>query len=181
MLHIENYSNKFSDVKKIYFHTHEDKRGSFMKIYENKEFQKVMPTVDEIYLSTSHRNVIRGIHFQTSPHQLKKVITCLSGNIVDLFIDLRRNSNTYGSVEVFHLSESDNFSILIPEGFGHGFGVLSESATLLYYQMGCYDINFERGIHPLSFDVDWGINKSIVSERDSKLPAFERLDERFYL
>jgi dTDP-4-dehydrorhamnose 3,5-epimerase len=181
MLHIENYSEKFSDVKKIYFHNHNDVRGSFIKVYENKEFQKVMPTVDEIYLSTSQKNVIRGIHFQSTPHQLTKVITCLSGSIVDLFIDLRKNSDTYGSFEILKLSESDEFSILIPKGFGHGFSVTTDSATLLYYQQGCYDIKFEGGIHPLSLDVDWGISESIISERDSKLPAFEQLDEKFNL
>ena len=79
------------------------------------------------------------------------------------------------------MSESDEFSILIPEGFGHGFGVTTDSATLLYYQQGCYNINFEGGIHPLSLDVDWGIRESIISERDSKLPAFEGSDEKFNL
>lgn len=181
MINTENFSDKFQDIKKVNFHSYQDLRGSFLKIHESKELETVMPKIDEVYLSNSKKNVIRGIHFQKTPHQLSKLVTCISGKIMDLFIDLRKNSKYFGCFEMIELSESDKFSLLIPEGFGHGFSVLSDSATLLYCQTGSYERNYEDGIHPLSLDTDWCVDEAIISERDSKLPIFNNKDERFFL
>ena len=181
MINTENFSDKFKDIKKVNFHTYQDLRGIFFKIHESKELGTVMPKIDEVYLSSSKKNVIRGIHFQKSPHQLSKLVTCISGRIMDLFIDLRKNSKYFGCFEMVELSESDKFSLLIPEGFGHGFSVLSDSATLLYCQSGSYERNYEGGINPLSLSADWCIDQPIISERDSELPIFNNKDERFFL
>ena len=110
--------------------------------------------------------MIRGIHFQKNPHILGKIINCIHGEILDFFIDLRKDSETYGKFSSELLSEENNISLLVPEGFGHGFSVISETATVLYLQSGNYSQDHESGINPLSLDFDWHVDNPTISERD---------------
>jgi dTDP-4-dehydrorhamnose 3,5-epimerase len=100
---------------------------------------------------------------------------------MDVFIDLRKNSKTYGMFEALKLSSKNNLGILIPEGFGHGYSVLSDSATVLYCQSGNYDADLESGINPLSIEVDWGIENPIISEKDKSYKNFDDTDREFLI
>tara|TARA_B100000945_G_C20285106_1_gene550593 strand:- start:148 stop:699 length:552 start_codon:yes stop_codon:yes gene_type:complete len=181
MIEIVNFSDKFSEVKKIKLHNFVDSRGELSKIYTNNEIKKIVPKIDEVYFSNSKKGVIRGIHFQRSPYALTKLVTCVSGKIIDLFIDLRKKSKTFGSYETIELSDTNNLGLIIPKGFGHGYSVISESATVLYCQSGEYNKDFEDGINPLSLEIDWGTDNIVISEKDKSLPNFNNTDERFYL
>ena len=103
-------------------------------------------------------NVIRGIHYQKHPHVLTKLVFCKSGEILDFFIDLRKDSSTYGEFGSMYLSEKNKQAILIPYGFGHGCASLKENTTILYLQEGIYNPEYEYGINPFSFDFQWGID-----------------------
>ena len=181
MIEIKNFSEKFNDIKLVNLHAFKDVRGDFSKLYTSKLFKNTLPKIDEVYFSTSPKNTIRGIHFQHEPEQLLKLITCVSGEITDVFIDLRKNSKTYGMFEALKLTGENNLGILIPEGFGHGYSVLSDSATVLYCQSGNYDAALESGINPLSIEVDWGTESPIISQKDKSYKNFDSTDGEFLI
>ena len=91
---------------------------------------------------------------------------------LDVVIDLRKDSDTFGEIDEFKLTKKEG-SIYIPEGFGHGFSVLSETATILYIQDGEYKSEYEIGVNPLSLDYDWQVEDPIVSDKDSNLPSIK--------
>ena len=176
MLHIENYSEKFSDVKKIYFHNHNDVRGSFIKVYENKEFQKVMPTVDEIYLSTSQKNVIRGMHLQTNNTQ-EKFISVIKGKILDVVVDCRKKSKTFGKTFSIILSEKNCKGVYIPPGFAHGFQTLDKENIVCY---SCTEYRSIGNEHALKYNdpqlkIKWIKNKLIMTKKDRNAKTLNEL------
>ena len=180
-MELKNFSNQFPDIKIIDFSSFNDARGEFLKIYESKKLNEHISKIDEFYFSTSKKNVIRGIHYQKHPHVLTKLVFCKSGEILDFFIDLRKDSSTYGEFGSMYLSEKNKQAILIPSGFGHGFASLKENTTILYLQEGIYNPEYEYGINPFSFDFQWGIDEPIVSKKDLELPNFSTNDERFVI
>ena len=175
---MNNYENSkiFNEVKYFKGIVHKDSRGRFEKPFYGETLESEFPHIREVLISTSFKNVIRGLHFQTPPYDVKKIIYCTAGRIKDVFIDIRKNSPTYGEIDFTYLSEKDSHSILIPEGFAHGFSVLSESATVVYLQSKDFKTEFDKGIHPLSLDIDWEVNKPVISDKDLSLPKFEEFD-----
>ena len=172
-------NNTINDVKVIKNSKFLDDRGSFSKIYFDLLENKLNFKVDEIFYSKNNKNVIRGIHFQHKEEYLGKIVHCLDGEIEDLFIDLRQNSKSFGLHSSITLSSNNGLSVYIPKGFGHGFSVLSETATVVYIQDGIYDGNLEGGINPLSLDFDWKVDQPIVSEKDLSYPSFDINNEIF--
>ncbi len=158
-----------NEVKFIRNTLSSDSRGLFSKLY-NKEIISGFQ-VSEVFYSYSVKNTIRGVHLQKKPNELKKIVTCIEGEVLDFFIDLRKGSKTYGVYDSIKLSDKIT-SVYIPKGFGHGFSVLSQTATVMYIQDGDYNSENEIGINPLSFEFNWKIDKPIISNRDSSLPAF---------
>ena len=110
-----------------------DDRGSFNKFFHFSEFEKNGMRGDfrECYFTTSKKGVVRGMHFQTPPCDHAKLVTIISGSALDVVLDLRKKSKTFGCYASFHLSEDEPSSIYIPEGFAHGFAARSD-CTLLY-------------------------------------------------
>lgn len=145
-----------------------DNRGKTCKIYTKNEGD-----LDELFLSYSRKDVIRGIHFQEQPHAQKKVVTVIKGRIKDVVIDLREDSPSFLQVNDFDLGENSEISLLVPKGCGHGFLALDEENIVLYEIEGEYAKNFERGILWNSINYDWNIDNPILSERDM---GFETLD-----
>jgi len=170
-MEINNFSKELFEVKIIHYKHLDDERGSFSKIFSEKN-EELLKDIDEVYFSDSEKNVIRGVHLQKPPYELTKIVTCLEGEIIDFFIDLRYESKTYGKSGSVNLQKNDNCSILIPPGFGHGFSVLSTNAKVMYMQNGIYKNSHELGINPLSVDFDWKVENPIISERDLSLPNF---------
>lgn len=168
-----------SDVKIVKNLNKIDNRGSFLKFYSEEIKKNLNMNVTEVFYSKNKQNVIRGIHFQRYPGDLAKIIKCLDGLILDFFIDLRKDSKTFGEFSSVELSSENNLSVYIPKGFGHGFSVLSQTATVLYLQSGEYNTELEGGINPLSIDFNWRVENPIISERDSSHPNFQ-LDNNLF-
>lgn len=154
----------------------DDNRGYFVKDFEKEVFLQNGIDIDfyESFESCSQKNVVRGLHFQTKEPQAKLVRT-VTGEIFDVAVDLRKDSKTFGKWEGFHLSEDNRKSLFIPEGFAHGFLVLSEKSIVSYKCVGKYHKDFDTGIlwNDLDLRINWGVKNPIVSERDSKLMTFE--------
>ena len=172
---VENYSEELSDIKicsGVYFN---DKRGSLKKAIHGDEIDKLMPNIREVLCTTSQKNVIRGLHYQDNPYQVKKFITCIKGEILDVFVDIRKDSETFGEHGVQKLTENDSLSVLIPEGFAHGFATLSKSSVVVYLQSENFRPEFDRSINPLSLEIDWRVSNPIISEKDKKAIKFAEL------
>jgi len=148
---------------------HSDERGCFTKIYHNELFIKYGLESDfkEEYYTISKKNVLRGLHFQLPPHEHVKLVHCISGKVMDVVVDLRNGSKTYGKYEAFELSDQNKQMIYIPKGLAHGFYVLSSSSTLLYKVTSVYSPEHDRGILWNSLDIPWPNNDPIISHRDS--------------
>ena len=171
---IETYQrNKIDSSEPIWF-TETDGGGGY-KI--TKKTWPPKPFVQDNFVS-SIKNVIRGLHFQKDNPQ-GKLVRCISGIILDVAVDIRKGSNTYGEWISVELSEENGDSLWIPEGFAHGYSVLSDTAKVLYK---CTDIWYpddESGIiwNDKTLNIDWKVLESdaIVSDKDKKLKLFEEI------
>jgi len=146
----------------------EDSRGSFMESYRSEWFTGVKFIQDNEAISK--KGVIRGLHFQRPPFAQSKLIRVIEGRILDVIVDLRKTSETFGKVFSIELSAENKMQLLVPKGFAHGYATLTDSATVLYKVDQYYNKNYDTGIHPLSsgLSIDWGV-KPILSEKDQNL------------
>lgn len=163
----------------------EDKRGYFIESYNQKKINKLLGNLHFVQdnESKSSKGVLRGLHFQTPPFSQSKLVSCLDGEILDVALDLRKKSKTYGKFETNVLSDINKHKIFIPKGFAHGFVVLSESAIVSYKVDNYYNKKHESGIiwNDPYLNIDWKINNSdiILSEKDSNLPQFSKIINPF--
>jgi dTDP-4-dehydrorhamnose 3,5-epimerase len=151
-----------------------DDRGTF-----RETFRKTTLEAEGVYdewvqenCSTSKAGVIRGLHFQTKDPQAK-LVTCLSGKILDIIIDLRVGSSTFGKHQVFELTGENELQLYVPQGFAHGFAVIEEAKV--YYKCSTYwDKESDGGINPCDerFGYPWGIKNPIISPKDLALEKF---------
>ena len=146
----------------------EDSRGSFMESYRSEWFTGVKFIQDNEAISK--KGIIRGLHFQRPPFAQSKLIRVIEGRILDVIVDLRKTSETFGKVFSIELSAENKMQLLVPKGFAHGYATLTDSATVLYKVDQYYNKNYDTGIHPLSsgLSIDWGV-KPILSEKDQNL------------
>jgi len=145
-----------------------DNRGFFKEVYQ----KKIMPNLDFPFdiMSYSTKNVIRGLHIQIKKSQAK-IITVTHGKILDIAVDLRKKSKTFGKYIAVKISHKDDFSFFIPEGFAHGFLCLSKECTVNYK---CSQYRNELSERTLAWDdkdvnIDWPIKKPILSNKDKNL------------
>lgn len=152
-----------------------DDRGTFNKTYQQHFFKDAGINFDlkESYFSISKKEVIRGMHFQTPPHQHSKIVFCPSGSILDVMVDLRKSSATYGKFYSHVLSDQNNLAYFIPEGFAHGFKALTEGAMTYYLVASEHSKEHDAGIRFDSFGMDWDCAHPIISERDHSFPALQ--------
>jgi dTDP-4-dehydrorhamnose 3,5-epimerase len=145
-----------------------DLRGNFIKTFHETSFAKagIQFTLRESYYSFSHKDVIRGMHFQLPPHDHSKVVFCPVGSIMDVIVDLRRSSPTYGQHYASVLSAENNKAYFIPEGFAHGFKALTENAMTYYLVSTEYNGAHDTGISYDSIGYDWDVASPILSARD---------------
>ena len=162
-----------------------DNRGYFMESYNQKNINKLLGNVNFIQdnESESSRGVLSGLHFQKPPFTQAKLVRCLKGGVLDVALDLRKDSKTYGIFETISLTEENKKQLFIPKGFAHGFIVLSKSAILSYKVDNYYNPESESGIiwNDPDLNIDWKINKNeiIVSEKDKNLPTFNEIINPF--
>ncbi len=165
---------KLSGVFLIENTIHKDNRGLFIKNFSKDIFLKhgISIVFEEIYYSVSNKNVIRGMHFQTPPHDHEKLVTVVTGKITDVVLDIRSDSRTYGEYIIVNLDSDKGQSIYIPRGFAHGFLSQSDGTTLLYLVSSVYNMHADEGVRYDSFGFDWNVKSPIISDRDLNLLAF---------
>lgn len=165
--------------------TYTDERGYFFESYNQAKYNQLGVEYQFIQdnQSFSKRGVIRGLHLQLNPYAQAKLVRVLEGEILDVAVDLRKKSPTYGQHFSVVLSAENKKQLMIPSGFAHGFSVLSNTASVFYKVDKLYDKNSERGIRyddPI-LNIDWKLDPSeiIVSEKDLILPFLKDIDFEF--
>lgn len=157
-----------NDIKIIEAFHNEDARGGFVKFYSGDEFRAagIDFSVKEIYYSVSAKNVIRGMHFQLPPYDHDKLVHVMSGKVMDVVVDLRKGSSSYGKYFTIQLEGYSKRAVYIPRGFAHGFKSL-ENGTVMQYCVGSvYNREADSGIRYDSIGLDWECEEAIVSDRD---------------
>ena len=163
----------------------EDNRGYFFEAYNQQLFQQngITPQFVQDNQSKSSYGVIRGLHYQLNPFAQSKLIRVLDGEILDVAVDIRKNSPTYGQHYSINLSSDNKKQLFLPAGFAHGFSVLSATAIVLYKCDAFYNKQSEAGIRydDNELGIDWGIEngKEIISDKDLKLPSFKEAISNF--
>ena len=172
-----NISGCFELQPKVF----EDTRGRFVKVFHDLAFaEKSLEThFAEEYYSISIKNVIRGMHFQLPPRDHVKVVYCVQGEVMDVVVDLRIGSPTYGHYAAFELSAVKANSIYIPKGMAHGFCVLSELAIMVYKVSTVYSPEHDAGISWDSMGIPWPTMDANLSLRDQNFPKFAQFDSPF--
>ncbi|MFD6635870.1 dTDP-4-dehydrorhamnose 3,5-epimerase family protein [Micromonospora chalcea] len=155
---------------------HGDSRGLFMEWYRFDRLAEVVGRplrLAQGNLSVSARGVVRGIHFADVPPGQAKYVTCVRGAVVDLVVDIRVGSPTFGRWEAVRLDDVDRRAVYLSEGLGHGFCALTDDATLSYLCSTTYNPGAEHTVHPLDPDlaIDWPVEAPVLSARDAAAPS----------
>ncbi len=152
-----------------------DSRGSFTKFFSQAVFNELDLSLDiqEQFYTFSKKDVIRGMHFQTPPFDHNKLVTCIKGKVLDVVLDLRKESSNYGKVESCVLDSTNESLIYIPKGFAHGFLSLEDDSCLMYSITTRYEPDNDVGILWNSIGFDWPCDKPIISKRDLEHIAFK--------
>lgn len=158
-----------------------DNRGFFTETYKKSDFIKNGITVDFVQdnHSKSSKHVLRGLHYQAKPYAQAKLVRCVKGKILDVAVDLRKNSKTFKNYVKIELSEDNKHMIFIPNGFAHGFVVLSDEAEILYKTTQEYSPNHDRGVFwaDEELNINWEIDfEPILSEKDKNQPKLKDLN-----
>lgn len=156
-----------------------DERGSFTKIYQKVFFEKsgLCNDFEESFYSISKNNVIRGMHFQLPPHDHDKLVHVAKGEVIDVVLDLRKNSETFGNSISLVLNDKNLRSLYIPKGLAHGFRSMSDDTIMIYNVSTIYNNEADFGVHFDSFNFNWELSEPIVSERDKLLISFEEFNK----
>ncbi len=162
-----------------------DERGYFFEAYSEQKFKEngIKNHFVQDNEALSKYGVVRGLHYQLNPHCQAKLIRVLQGRVLDVAVDLRKDSPTYLQWESIELSGENKRQFLVPRGFAHGYSVLEEDTIFLYKCDNLYNKPSERGIHPLdeTLGIDWGIpkDKILLSEKDLQSPSLKDADFDF--
>lgn len=162
-----------------------DARGYFFESYSKREFDEKVAPVDFVQdnESCSSKGVMRGLHFQRPPYTQAKLVRCVKGAVLDVAVDLRKDSPTFGRHVAVELTEDNHRQFFIPKGFAHGFAVLSDVAVFQYKCDEFYHPEADGGISILdeSLGIDWRIDpaEAILSEKDTKHPLLSDFDSPF--
>ena len=163
----------------------EDSRGYFFESFSQREFDEKIGLITFVQDNESMSNygVLRGLHFQRPPYTQSKIVRCVKGAVLDVAVDIRKGSPTYGQHVAVELTEDNHRQFFISKGFAHGFSVLSETAIFQYKCDEFYHPEADGGISLLddSLGIDWRIpeEKAILSEKDTKHPLLKDFDSPF--
>ncbi|WP_195372748.1 MULTISPECIES: dTDP-4-dehydrorhamnose 3,5-epimerase [Parabacteroides] len=163
-----------------------DARGYFMEAYKQAEFEQHIGKINFIQdnESCSSKGVLRGLHYQLAPYSQSKLVRVITGRVLDVAVDLRAGSPTFGKYVAVELSAENKRQFFIPQGFAHGFHVLSEEAIFTYKVDNPYMPTHERGLrfNDPGIGVDWGITNIDavnLSEKDTKAPLLSEAEYNF--
>ena len=161
-----------------------DDRGYFMEFYNEKRFNHNLLenfSFKQDNISCSKKNVLRGLHFQAPPYEQGKLIQVLKGKVIDVVVDLRMNSKTFGKHMKIELSSDNCKQLWIPPGFAHGFLTLEDDTLFSYKCTNHYSKNHEMNLlwNDENLNIEWGIENPIISEKDKKATKFQDLNSPF--
>jgi len=158
----------------LQFNIFEDNRGKFIKTYSDNIFKNLGLNIKikESYYSISQKNVIKGMHFQKPPYEYTKLVFVTSGSILDVVLDIRKNSKTFGKCFSINLKANDGNILIIPKGLAHGFKSLENNTIVHYMQSSCYKKDYDDGVKYDSFGFDWKCENLISSKRDLNFKKF---------
>lgn len=168
----------FEELKVLQTVNFQDERGGFQKLFNYDFFKTNGLECDfkEFYYSVNNKNVVRGMHFQSPPFAHVKVVYVSRGSIMDVVVDIRKNSATYGQCFCIELNDTNGQYLYIPQGFAHGFLSLEDGTIVNYAQTSCYNKENDCGVDSMSVGYDWGVETPIRSGRDlsfNKLSDFK--------
>jgi dTDP-4-dehydrorhamnose 3,5-epimerase len=173
---------KMEGAKEVIPQPFEDERGFFMETYVKEDFKQ--NGIDAEFIQENHskseHGVLRGIHYQKGEQVQGKLVRCTQGAIMDVIVDLRKNSNTFGEIKKMILSEYNKKMLWVPRGFGHGFYTLSETAEVQYKVDNDYAPEQEAGIawNDPQLNIEWPTKDPKLSEKDKKWPTIEEAKEK---
>lgn len=155
-----------------------DERGIFLESYNKKRLKEIGLDQDFVQdnLSKSKKGVLRGLHFQREPHGQGKLVSVIDGKVLDVVVDIRKGSKTFGEIRYFEIDSERRNMVFVPAGFAHGFVALEE--TILSYKCtNYYNQASESGIiwNDADLNIDWRVEKPLVSDKDLRLPGFASL------
>ena len=162
-----------------------DNRGYFLESFNLEEFEQNVCPIKFVQdnESKSTKGVLRGLHFQKPPFHQAKLVRCIEGRVMDVAVDIRKGSPTYGSHVAVELSGENKRQLYVPRGFAHGFSVLSETAVFAYKVDNTYAPDFDAGIKydDKDLNINWGLAEDEVqlSEKDKNLSFFKDLNSPF--
>ena len=178
------FDTKLKDVKIIEPDVFEDERGFFMESYSEEKYKKM--GIDFNFVQDNHSlsveaGVVRRLHFQRGDAAQTKLIRIVTGEVLDVVVDLRKGSPTYGQWESFILSGHNKRQLLVPRGFAHGFATLTPNVNFMYKCDNYYNADADAGIafNDKELAIDWQIDlsKAIISEKDRNLPTFKEFEK----
>jgi dTDP-4-dehydrorhamnose 3,5-epimerase len=171
------------DVILLKAKTFPDSRGFFMESYKESEFSKKDINIKFVQDNFSHstKGTLRGLHYQKEPMAQAKLVSVITGEIFDVVVDIRKNSPTYGKWVGEILSENNHHLLYVPEGFAHGFCVLSDQADVTYKVNKEYSPENDRGIlwNDSDVNVNWPIDNPVLSDKDLNQPMLKDADNDF--
>ena len=160
-----------------------DERGYFLETYNEKAFAEIGLNMRFVQdnLSYSRKGILRGLHFQAPPSAQGKLVSVVKGHVLDVAVDIRKNSPTYGKHEMVHLSDENRKLFYIPPGFAHGFLVISEECYFSYKCTGGYDRSAEGGLmwNDPALGIDWQATNPVISEKDTLYMSFDAFESPF--
>lgn len=182
---MEVIATSIPEVKIIKPTVFTDSRGYFFESYSRREFCEKVADIEFVQdnQSKSSHGVIRGLHFQAPPFSQAKLVRCVKGMVLDVAVDIRKGSPTYGKHVAVELSEDNLLQLFIPKGFAHGFSVLSETAVFQYKCDNYYHPDSEGGIYLFDSEIgiDWKIDKeaAIISKKDAQRDSLKSFKTPF--
>jgi len=159
-----------------------DERGEFFEAFQKERYEELgIPPFVQDNLSVSKKGVIRALHYQIPPFEQGKLVTVLAGRALDVVLDVRFGSLTFGKHVTAELSADNHRQLWIPPGFAHGFAALEEGTVFSYKCTGAYSKTHERGVRfdDPALGIDWGIENPIVTARDKAFPLLKDIQKDF--
>jgi dTDP-4-dehydrorhamnose 3,5-epimerase len=162
-----------------------DDRGYFLESFNLQQFEENIGRIKFVQdnESKSSKGVLRGLHFQKPPYNQAKLVRCIDGKVMDVAVDIRKGSPTYGQHIAVELSGENKRQLFVPRGFAHGFSVLSDTAVFAYKVDNTYAPEYDSGIRydDKDLNIDWGLNKGEIqlSAKDQELTLFKDLESPF--
>lgn len=180
---MEFIETEIKDLLIVKSQVFEDDRGYFFESYNASKWKDAGIDIDVLQtnISKSQKDVVRGLHFQNPPFAQGKLIRVISGAVLDVAVDIRKESPTYGKHVAVELSDENKLALWIPPGFAHGFKTLMDNTIFFYDCTNVYNRESEGSIrwNDPDLNIDWGIDNPILSQKDSEAPLFEDIRSNF--